>query len=119
MDYNKLNEEINCYLDNIKQTELFKKAKLLKEILEKNYKSEVTNYQKAQKRLNEALSYGEYFPGLKEIKEEYRKAKINLYSIKEFQEFYSLLNAIDEVINEDLNSLKDIVIEGKNCHHQK
>ncbi len=110
MDYLKLNEEIDKYIIELKNTADFKKLIDTYRIIQTKYKDLITKFNQKKKELETALEYGKYYPNMKGIKKEYQELKADLYSKKEIKEYFSLLHSIEDISNETLKEIKKEIL---------
>ena len=57
--------------------------------------------------------YGKYYPNLEELRRDFSNKKKELYSKEEVREYFDLERKINESINNDINELKEIVLDNK------
>lgn len=109
MDYLKINDLVDEYTNKIKDEAIFKELLNLKETITKKYQNEITLYEEAKTKLEEALKYGNYHPNLARYKENYQSRKITLYSKEEVKKYFSLYRELGNLINSDFKEIKQIL----------
>ena len=55
----------------------------------------------------------ENYPNLEELRRDFSNKKKELYSKKEVREYFDLERKINDSINNDINELKEIVLDNK------
>lgn len=109
MDYLKINDLVDAYTNEIKDKAIFKELLNLKETIVIKYQKEITLYEEAKIKLEEALKYGNYHPNLASYKENYQLRKIDLYSKEEVKKYFSLYRKLENLINSDFKEIKQIL----------
>ena len=100
---------VDKYLDNIFNDEKFIKLKELKELIDSKYKKEILKFKLSEAKYLEAKEYEMYYPNFEEIKNNFIEAKKDLYSKEEVKLYFSLERKIQEMLDNDLNELKESI----------
>ncbi len=103
-----MNELIDEYIDEIKNTDYFKRLLELKEIIDSSYKSEILAFKTAEERYLEASKYPNQYD-MDSIKINLINAKKNLYSKSEVKEYFDLENKLQNILNDDFNRIKNSI----------
>ena len=104
---------IDDYVSDITNNDNFKKLIELKKIIDDKYKKEIIAFKTAESKYLEASNYGKYYPNLEELRRDFSNKKKELYSKEEVREYFDLERKINESINNDINELKEIVLDNK------
>ena len=97
------------YLSKITETLEFKRLMELKDIINNNYKKEIIAFKTKEALYLEACEHKEYYANFLDIKKDFISAKANLYSKEEVMEYFRVEHLIQEMINEDINELKEAI----------
>ena len=103
-----MNELIDEYVNEIKNTDNFKRLLELKEIIDNKYKSEILAFKTAEEKYLEASKYPNYYD-MNAIKNNLIETKKNLYSKSEVKEYFTLENSIQNKLNEDFDKIKNSI----------
>ena len=103
-----MNELIDEYINEVKNTDYFKRLLELKEIIDNNYKKEILAFKTAEERYLEASKYPNQYD-MDSIKNNLIIAKKNLYSKSEVREYFEIENKIQDILNSDFNRIKDSI----------
>jgi len=103
-----MNELIDEYIDEVKNTDYFKRLLELKEIIDNNYKKEILAFKTADERYLEASKYPNQYD-MDSIKNNLIIAKKNLYSKSEVREYFEIENKIQDILISDFNRIKDSI----------
>ena len=104
---------IDDYIDEITSKDDFKKLIDLKKIIDSKYEKEIIAFKTSESKYLEASKYGKYYPNLEELRLDFSNKKKDLYSKKEVKEYLELERKINGSINDDINELKDIILDPK------
>ena len=104
---------VDDYVNEITDNDDFKKLIELKKIIDSKYKNEIISFKTAESKYLEASNYGKYYPNLEELRRDFSNKKKELYSKEEVREYFDLERKINESINNDINELKEIVLDNK------
>ncbi len=110
MDCLLLNQEIENYINDLKNTKEYKELKKLYDLILDKYKDLVLAFTSAKRELEKGLEYGDYYPGLKDLKLKYQEAKSNLYSKPELKEYFSLISEVEKLANGTIDEIKSEII---------
>ena len=110
MDYLVLNRELENYIKDLKSTSEYKELKEVYAVILEKYSDLVNEFTKAKESLEKAMEYGDYYPGLKDLKLKYQDAKTNLYSKPELKRYFELTKDIEEMANSTLAEIKNEII---------
>lgn len=97
------------YLKKLQEEPEFKRLAELKGIIDEKYKSLIIGLKTSEARYLEAKEYPKHFSNMSELQESFVTAKKKLYSQPEVQEYFRLERRLQEMINEDMNELKEAV----------
>jgi hypothetical protein len=104
---------VDDYVNEITDNDDFKKLIELKRIIDSKYKNEIISFKTAESKYLEASNYGKYYPNLEELRRDFSNKKKELYSKEEVREYFDLERKINDSINNDINELKEIVLDNK------
>ena len=104
---------VDDYVNEITDNDDFKKLIELKKIIDSKYKNDIIALKTAESKYLEASNYGKYYPNLEELRRDFSNKKKELYSKEEVREYFDLERKINELINNDINELKGIVLDNK------
>ena len=108
-----MEEIIDDYVKEITNKDNFKRLLELKKIIDSKYADLIIAFKTAESRYLEASNYGNYYPNLENIRKDFSNKKKELYSKLEVKEYLELERSINDSINNDINELKDIVLNPK------
>ena len=104
---------VDDYVNEITNSDDFKKLIELKRMIDSKYKSEIISFKTAESKYLEASQYGKYYPNLEELRRDFSNKKMELYSKEEVKTYLELERKINESINFDINGLKDMILDPK------
>jgi hypothetical protein len=99
----------NLYLSKIIETPEFKRLLELKDIINDSYKKEIMLFKTKESLYLEASERKEYYSNYDQIKKSFIDAKANLYSKEEVLEYFRLERELQDMINNDINELKESI----------
>ena len=89
---------------------MYQEYKLLEKQIMEKYSFENEAFNKAKDEYNMALGYGEYYPGMKEIKAKLLKCKENLYNKEEMLLYKKLELQIDLELKKLNDEIKKVIM---------
>ena len=103
-------EALYALIDNIKNSSMYQEYKHLEKQIMEKYSFEIEAFNKAKDEYNMALGYGEYYPGMKEIKAKLLKCKENLYNKEEMLLYKKLELQIDLELKKLNDEIKKVIM---------
>ncbi|MGM9969167.1 MAG: hypothetical protein ACI35S_02090 [Anaeroplasma sp.] len=100
---------LDGYIDDLSQTIEFKRLIELKSIIDEKYKNLIIKFKTKESLYLDAKKYGEYYPELNSIQNDFMKAKKDLYEKEEVKEYLKLERIIQDKLNSDINLIKSSV----------
>lgn len=111
MDTTTIYQKVLELVQVIKNSDDYKKCLKLEEELLINQESSdlLNNFHKHKEKYEEAMKYGEYYPGLDKIKQDFQKAKVALMNNDLFKEYKMAEKKLDSIIFEIESKLRQVV----------
>ncbi len=97
------------YVAKILEAPEFKRLLELKDIINQSYKKEIMLFKSKEALYLEASERKEYYPNFEEIKKAFIAAKADLYSKEEVSEYFKLERELQDMLNNDINELKQAI----------
>jgi cell fate (sporulation/competence/biofilm development) regulator YlbF (YheA/YmcA/DUF963 family) len=100
---------VDKYIEIIINTDEFKRLKELKKLIDEKYAKEIVIFKRCEANYLEASLHKEYYSNYEEITRKLSEAKAILYNKEEVKEYLKLERAIQEMLNNDFNELKQAI----------
>lgn len=110
MDYLLLNQEIENYIDDLKERKEYIELKKTYTLILEKYKDLVLDFNLTKVELEKGLEYGDYYPNLKALKLRYQEAKTKLYSKPELKKYFLLISEVEKLANDTIDEIKSEII---------
>ena len=99
---------VSLYIDELKEKEDFKRLLELKRIIDKKYSNLIIALKTKESIYLDSLYKPSHYDEVK-VKKEFIEAKTNLYSKEEVKEYFSLERKINNLLDNDLNDIKESI----------
>lgn len=99
---------VNAYVDELKDKEEFKRLLALKKYIDNNYSSLIVKLKNKEAKYLEAKQYPNQYD-VDKAQREFSEAKAELYSKEEVKEYFKLERFLNELLNDDINELKESI----------
>ncbi len=100
---------IDEYINEIKNSDNFKKLLELKKIIDDKYQSLIMSFNVIKDNYFKALENKKYYKDFNLIEKEYQDVKTSLYSKEEVKEYIKLENKINNQLISDFNKIKESI----------
>ena len=104
-----MQELIDEYINEIKNSDDFKKLIELKKLIDSKYQSLIMSFNVKRDNYFEAEKNKNYYKDFDLIKKEYIDIKTQLFSKEEVKEYINLENKINNRLDEDFNKVKESI----------
>ena len=104
-----MQELIDEYINEIKNSDDFKKLIELKKLIDSKYQSLIMSFNVKRDNYFEAEKNKNYYQDFDLIKKEYIDIKTQLFSKEEVKEYINLENKINNRLDEDFNMVKESI----------
>lgn len=111
MDYIKLYENIDKYIDSVKELDIYKEYINLTIYIKDNYADLINKYKLSKAKYEDALSISTSYPGISNLKNNYILAKGELFSKEEVKEYFNLTHKLEDIFNNDLKVLRTSILK--------
>ena len=100
---------IDEYINEIKNSDDFKKLLELKKLIDDKYQSLIMSFNVIKDNYFKALENKKYYKDFNLIEKEYQDVKTSLYSKEEVKEYIKLENIINNQLIRDINKIKESI----------
>lgn len=99
---------VNDYINNLSDKPEFKRLIELKKYIDSNYARLIVKLKNKEAKYLEAKEYPNQYDLIK-CQKEFSEAKSELYSKEEVKEYFKLERKLNELLNDDINDLKESI----------
>ena len=99
---------VDKYVDNFKNKAEFKRLIELKKYIDLNYSGLIVKLKNKEAKYLEAKEYPNKYD-VNKAQKEFSEAKAELYSKEEVKEYFKLERILNELLNNDVNALKEAI----------
>ncbi len=100
---------IDDYFNKLIALPQFKRLQELKEIIKKKYSLLIVGFKTNEANYEEAKRYKNYMADFDALRNKLVESKRKLYEKEEVKEYFSLEHEIQEIINKDMDLLKETI----------
>lgn len=104
-----MEELIDGYINEIKNSDDFLKLIELKKLIDKKYQSLIMSFNVKKDNYFKALENKKYYKDFDVIEKDYRDIKTELFSKEEVKEYINLENKLNNKLDDDFNKIKESI----------